>query len=230
MIERSKRTPMRTDVIAELTLPEWCSTLELTERQRLSSRLRTAWYRPGVKIIDPHRGSDSLVILLAGSVEIIGTSGDRKVSFGYRSAGEVLHVPIAMTSSLTKLEISAVSSCQVAWLEPELVDLTLTQCPGFALALCKTMAGAISSCRQQAINFAIEDVATRLRHVLRTLASTGEVRGNPTLIIKKMPTHAKLALMIGTSREVVTRQLRALQSQNEIIVDGKVAFIPVTMS
>ena len=89
--------------------------------------------------------------------------------------------------------------------------------PGMATRLLKTLAQRLRESNQQIESLALKDVQARVRQALNGLAKP---EGNEWVIPSPL-THKDIAAMVGSSREMVTRVFRELESTGVIKVEGR---------
>jgi CRP/FNR family transcriptional regulator, cyclic AMP receptor protein len=89
---------------------------------------------------------------------------------------------------------------------------------GFMRALLEALAYRVIKTSQRIGDIALCDVYHRVFNILVSLA---ERNADGSLVVQCRPTHQELASMAGTSREMVTRVLKALEEDALITADGK---------
>jgi CRP/FNR family transcriptional regulator, cyclic AMP receptor protein len=89
---------------------------------------------------------------------------------------------------------------------------------GFMRALLEALAYRVIKTSQRIGDIALCDVYHRVFNILVSLA---ERNPDGSLVVECRPTHQELASMAGTSREMVTRVLKALEEDSLITADGK---------
>lgn len=134
--------------------------------------------------------------------------GDRLGVFGFRNA----EIRCVTRSVLGKLDVETFERCMI-------------ELPSFMLFATRSMRFQILKLTSKLLEFATEDVPSRLLEALRRLPEVHEHSARDDWMVRQPPTQIELAKMIGSSREVVGRAMRLLESAGEIERRGRRVYI-----
>jgi CRP-like cAMP-binding protein len=195
--------------------PEWFHALA----QRASRRE----YACGEVLFDENEPADELVILSAGTVRLTRqTSSGESIAVGEESAPCILITPGVFDGGTNCVTGVAASNGVAYVLQPSVFEQYCLDNPKFLLRLLTDISRRV---RQTSDFIDLITVGSIRQRVARVLLDLVDECGNPAI---NLPcSQAKLALSIGTVREVVFRHLKHLQSDgvlhfhgSEIVVDN----------
>lgn len=171
----------------------------------------------------------TLYVVLTGRVKlsIIGEDG-REVSLDVQNPGDVCglvasvddgpHVGTTMTMARSRL-LAVPTPHFRAW---------LAEHPQAQQALMLELAGRLRRTYARIGSHVLLPVKERLRSLLYEMARAEGVDNGSHELVLERPTHQDLAERVGSTREVVTRALKALLEDQDFEVEGRVLRVRIT--
>lgn len=148
-----------------------------------------------------------MMALLRGSVRIsTGSADGREVVLNTITAGEVFGEIALLDGKPRTADVVAATNGKVLTIERAAVLRLLEQHPEFGLRLIEGLCGRLRATLVQLESMVFQDVATRLAASLLGLAQGKAPR-------RLDITQAALGQLVGASREIVNKRLRALAAQ-----------------
>lgn len=195
-------------------------TLGPDDRALALARMRTMRARRGQALLGRGAASNEIYFVLGGSFSVIVYSvSGREVSLRSLSPGDVFGELAAIDGLPRSASVVAESDARVAALAREDFLTFVESSPRTALWLARLLASKVRDMTDRVFELSALNVQARLHCELLRLAKAG-LGSNSPLIINPAPTHAELASRIGTHREAVTREMRALV-QHQVIRAGR---------
>jgi len=178
-------------------------------RKLVQSQLRVVRARRGQALLGRGASSTDIYFVLEGSFNVIVYSANgREVSLRTLNAGDTFGELAAVDGLPRSASVVAETEARVAALRREDFLAAVRQSPDTALWLSRMLTAKVREMNERVFELSALNVQARLHCELLRLAKTGVDPG--TLLIDPAPTHAELANRIGTHREAVTREMRAL--------------------
>lgn len=188
-------------------------------KSKLLSRLTRRRLAPRERLLNEGELARSIYIILDGILEVSRSdSSGRRIVFARRSAGQIIGEIGVLSQTVRSADVEAVTPCVVGELPAGEFYQILPQIPELSLHLLNILAFRLASAGTQALDLATQDVPTRLINCLISIATLKHVEGTAVWVIDECPTKVRLAQMVGTSREVVSRALRLLERSGEILI------------
>ncbi len=171
--------------------------------------------------------AEGLFVVASGSVRAFRTGADGREQTIHveRAVTTIAEVPVFDGGSYPST-VAAEEATVIYFLDKKLILNTLLEHPQLALAGIKLIAGRLRRCAELVETLSLREVGQRLATLLLAEAQTRGVKTPDGTKIKLKLTHNQLAARVGTVREVVTRVLLRLQTQNLIIHRGQEILIP----
>ena len=163
----------------------------------------------GKKILAFGAGDVETAILLDGTARafILGPDG-RQLTTRYARRGALLGTASSLAGGQVRLGVDAATPCVVARVDPRsLFELARTW-PGVGTIIATEAARRLDDVYRVLAAYAFGSIRERLAAHLLELAETGPAGGLTVPIAQH-----DLATAVGTAREVVTRELRALRQE-----------------
>jgi len=174
-------------------------------------------YRKGETIYDPNRRSNSIYLVVTGTVGISQLAdGGREVLLDLIRPDELfgelafLNVPL-VAERATAIEKTGLMSWNVA----EMESLIMKE-PRLAVALLQALARRNGEFTLRIASFALDSIEQRLA---RSLIRFSERLGTQeeTGVVRMMPiTHEMLSRYVGTSREIITQYMSRFRKQGRV--------------
>ncbi len=183
-------------------------------RRMLESRMRDLKVRKGRMIVSVGARQDSVFFIDAGEAQVLLYSNSgREVSVRQLARGDLFGELAALDGAPRAASIIAVSDVRARIMARSDFLACLEASPAAGLWLSRRLAGEVRRLTERIFELSALNVQTRLHCELLRLARAG---GHDRMLIQPAPTHAELANRIGTHREAVTREMRALTHLNII--------------
>lgn len=189
--------------------------LDAPSRQELISRARTLKVRKGQAVLSRGEPSNDVFVVLEGRLQAVLYSTDgREVSLRDLREGELFGELGAIDGAARSAGVVAAVDGRLLAISRETFRKVVLSSPEAALWLVRRLTWQIRGLTDRVFELSALNVRARVHCELLRMAraqSSG---------VKHELTHAELASRIGTHREAVTRELKALADQN-IIRSGR---------
>jgi CRP/FNR family cyclic AMP-dependent transcriptional regulator len=177
-------------------------------RRALDAHRRELFVRRGRTIVSAGARQDTIFFVRDGEARVLlFSSNGREVSVRSLGAGDIVGELAALDGLPRSASVLAVSDVRVRILPKADFLACLEASPEAALWLAQRLGTEVRRLTEKVFELSALNVRARLHCELLRLA-----RGptGPRTLIAPAPTHAELANRIGTHREAVTREMRAL--------------------
>jgi CRP/FNR family transcriptional regulator, cyclic AMP receptor protein len=188
------------------------------ELRHLSSLLLRTKIAKGQNVTLLQDQSCSLILIQKGKMKVSVVEGSKELTLVHAGVGHFLGEIALLTGERRSASLSAITDVEYFLLSREAFLHHTDQFPGLLHSLLKHLALRLRSSTGMICDFAFLDVYCRVQ---KTLERTAVVRADGYPSVEDRPTHQELANMVGSSREVVTRALHALEEMGVIEVKGK---------
>ena len=176
-------------------------------------------YKKKSIIINEGDSGDTLFVLLEGSVRVFGQDANGKeVTYGSIDAPSYFG-EMSLDGGPRSASIEAMTACRCAVVTRERVRTEIACSPELATELITKIISRARAATDSVRSMALKDAYGRLREALEQLASQPDENGHRK--IKIGTTHASLALQIGTSREMVSKIVRDLETGGYFLTEGR---------
>lgn len=190
----------------------------LTEpvRSAVLRRVRTIRLAKGRTLVEKDSSSTDVFLLREGTAQVVLYSpAGREVWVNTAGPGDLIGEIAALDGLPRSSSVVALSELlAIAMPAADFLNCLETS-PAAAMWLTRRLAARMRALTEQVYELSLLNVQTRIQRELLRLARTGELHDG-VFEIRPAPTHAELASRIGTHREAVTREMRALSRQNII--------------
>jgi len=162
--------------------------------------------------------SDQLFVVLKGKLKVsITDASGKEIIMSLLGAGDYFGEMAMIDGESRSATIVTTQASEVMTISRDDFHRTLMSSPELMFELLKVLARKVRIATDKLESLAFEDVYGRLVKLLIQLAKPHE----DVWIVEDSLTHQEIANMIGSSREMVTRILKALTSGGYISVDRK---------
>jgi CRP/FNR family cyclic AMP-dependent transcriptional regulator len=171
-----------------------------------------AWRRAtsGQWLIDYQDASNDVFFVVSGSVRVMIQSAGREVLLRQINAGEFFGELAAIDGQPRSSGIVAMTDIMMARMPASVFRATIHAHPQVCDRLLEILAGQIRVLANRVNEFSTLDVRYRIYAELLRL-SRPEPGREGGAIISPPPVHAEIAARVGTRREAVARELKALE-------------------
>ncbi len=185
--------------------------------ERLMSRSVVRTFPKQTVVI--HEGDDptALYVILSGRVRAYLTdAGGKEFVLATHGEGEYFGELALLDDEPRSASVATLEACRLLVLSKSAFQESLAQNPDLALQLIKGLAQRVRRLTQSARSLALKDVFGRITALLQDLA----VDSSGVLIVEERLTHQEIARRIGSSREMVSRIVKDLETGGYIEIDG----------
>lgn len=185
--------------------------------ERLMSRSVERSYPKQTVVI--HEGDDptGMYVIVSGRVRAYLTDANGKeFVLATHGEGEYFGELALLDDAPRSASVATVEPCRLLVLSRASFEECLLQNPELALQLLKGLARRVRRLTESARTLALKDVFGRITALLQDLA----VERDGALVVEERLTHQEIARRIGSSREMVSRILKDLETGGYIEVDA----------
>ena len=187
--------------------------MEPAARRETLERTRMVRARKGQALLSKGDRSTDVFFILDGRLQaLLYSASGREISLRDLVEGDLFGEMAAIDEESRSASIVALAESRLLVMSRADFRAALETSPGAASWLMRHLTARIRSLTERVFELSALNVQSRLHCELLRMAA-----GSPNgLEIRPAPTHAELANRIGTHREAVTREMRALAAQNII--------------
>ena len=179
-------------------------------RAEVTQRLHTARSPKGRTLLERGSSSRDVFFVLEGKVEVVLYSPDgREVFVTAIGAGEMFGELAALDGEPRSATIVALSDVVLAIMSQNDFMHCIENSPAAAICLARNLASQLRQSTEHIFELSALNVRVRVHAELLRLAKDGKRSANG-IEVQPPPTHSEFANRIGTNREAVTREMRAL--------------------
>lgn len=191
------------------------------EIEALAPQIEHLHYGKGELIVQRLDESGGIHLLLKGALlaNQYARSG-REVGYRRISAGGYFGEISAIDGLPRSVNIVALEDVRVARLPQPLVENLFEQSPRFMRAILEDLANLTRALTDRLFELNAVSVACRVDIELLRMAASAEGDGREA-VIHRCPTHAELAVLVGSQREPVTRELNRLAGLGIVSQTGR---------
>ena len=186
-------------------------------------------YPKGTTLFSQGETAEGVYLLRVGRVKMMTYSEDgRSIIVRVAESGEILGLPACVAGLPYESSAQAMDPCCVAFVRKSDFLTLLKSDPGAALNAIQELSLLYHKAHTQICTLGLSaSAADRLAKLFLEWSQRSDSSGAGAHI-RMTYTHEELAEMIGTSRETVTRLIRAFKDLNLIQLKGNDLFIPDT--
>jgi CRP-like cAMP-binding protein len=184
---------------------------------RLAEVARERTYPKNAVIVFEDDPGDALYLVIRGQVKVvlIGEDG-REVILSVLKEGDCFGEMALIDDQPRSAHVIAMEDADVLVLRREDFQRKLTELPGIALALLRTLSRRLREADEKIGGLVLLDVGGRVAQLLLKLADE-----NDGVNITRKITHHTIAQMVGSSRETVSRTIRELTEKGLIEISRR---------
>ena len=202
---------------ADALPPDAAERLPAALLATLASRGDNRTFAAHAILINEGDDTDSIYIVLGGRVKIYASSDEgREFVLAELGPGEYLG-ELSLSGEKRSVSVQALEPTRCCIVPSAELKQFLAENPEFAWHLTRKLMHMVRRLTGQATSLALQDVYGRVAHLLNEAAET---QGGSRVVPHKL-THQDIADRVGSSREMVTRIMKALTSGGYMAVDGK---------
>jgi CRP/FNR family cyclic AMP-dependent transcriptional regulator len=189
-------------------------------RDAVRGRLRPFQVAKGRTVVGVATRSTDVFFVVEGEMQaLLYSSNGREVSVRQIGQGDLFGELAALDDLPRTASVVAAADSRLLQMSRSDFLLCLESSPTAAMWLARRLGSEVRRLTERVFELSALNVQARLHCELLRLAKTGMGVDTP-MVIEPAPTHAELANRIGTHREAVTREMRALV-QRKIIRAGR---------
>lgn len=192
------------------------------EVEALAPQVEHLRFGKGEMIVQRHDEDGGIYLLLDGALlaNLYARSG-REVGYRRIAPGGYFGEIAAIDGLPRSVNIVALEDARLARLPQRLVLRLFEDSPRFMRALLEDMAGLTRALTDRLFELTAVSVACRVDIELLRMATAAGGDGVGEAVIHPCPTHAELAVLVGSQREPVTRELNRLAGLNIVRQSGR---------
>lgn len=182
-------------------------------------------YKPKSVIVNEGELSDSLFLILDGSVSVMvedDNDKDHKMVVAYLNAGDFFGEMslFAEQPEMRSAVIVARTQSEIAEISYERFHQVRGQFPDILYAISRQMSARLRRTTRKLKDLAFVDVSGRVAHTLLDLSQQPDAMTHPEGMQIKV-TRQELGKIVGCSREMAGRVLKSLEEEGLVAVAGK---------
>jgi CRP/FNR family cyclic AMP-dependent transcriptional regulator len=193
------------------------SNLEPAQLASIGAHAALRVYERGELIVKQGEIADSFYILAAGQVKVFVSKEEKDVIVGTLVAGEFFGEISLFDQEPRSASVEALERCYVQQLSYKSLQKVMDRSPHIAKKMMQGMSQRLRHADRQISTLALMNISGRVSRALLELA----IVSNGQKIVGQPFTQKNLADMIGASREMVNRTLRALNEAGYIEIHRK---------
>lgn len=180
-------------------------------------------YPAGAVLVSQEEPGDALFVLVRGKVKVAlySESGREVILSVFRTPGDFFGELALLDDDPRSANVLAVEPSRLLILRRRDFRALIAAHPRTALRALTELARRLRRADELISDLALLDVVARLARKLRELAATEGEAGEAGVLIRRRPTQAELAAMIGSSRETVSRALAEFARRGHIKMTGQ---------
>jgi CRP/FNR family cyclic AMP-dependent transcriptional regulator len=199
------------------------SKLSVEEQGAIAKRLVRREFRKNTKVISFGAPGNILMFIVSGSAAVVRSDKEgRLVTICEQKAGDLFGELALLVGNPRSADVITTSKSVMLELSHEDFIAHARVHGGLTFNLCRSLAEQLVSSTHRVADLVFCDVTTRLLHVLEKAAVIVDENRR---IVRERPTHDHLASLIGSSREVVSRSLAALERTGRIEQEDKTIWL-----
>jgi CRP/FNR family transcriptional regulator len=214
-------SPSITKLLRDLKMFEDFSDEELGDVEQIVTLRRFQRNELIVRQGDP---SDSVFIVLSGSVAVFRDSGMRETILSLFAAGQIFgEMSVFDKSAVRSASVRAVTTSILGIFAREDFGAMVSRSPKMSHELLQLLAERLRSANEYIENARTKDATSRLASLLLRLGEQFGTSHDGGIQINVHLTHKEMANMIGTTRETLNRTLNGFWDQK--LIDMRTRFI-----
>lgn len=177
----------------------------------------------GAIVVSQEDSGESLFVLVRGRVKVVlyGESGREVILSIFKQPGDFFGEMALLDDEPRSATVIAAERSRLLVLSRAAFQEHIAAHPRTALRVLTELSRRLRRADEVIGNLALLDVYGRLAGKLRELAAAEGEEREDGILIRKRPTQAEIAAMIGTSRETVSRALSELARRGFLEMSGK---------
>jgi CRP/FNR family transcriptional regulator, cyclic AMP receptor protein len=209
------------DLAAELARTMLFGGLDKDDLRRLAGIARETTLPAGSTLFDQGDESDGLYIVVTGIIRIYLTADDtREATINLLEDGEVIGEMALLDGLPRSAGAAALTEAKLIFIPREPFLELLDSSPGLARQIILMLCERLRAANAQVDQALFHDLRHRLMVLLRQLAVIhGRIEQDVAVVDLEL-TQGALAQMLGSSREAVNKQLRALAKEGKLRMSG----------
>lgn len=199
------------------------SVLTKEELSALATSGKVRTFQKGAIVISEGDETTSFFAIEDGEVEVYcADEGGKEVTFNVLSDGEYFGELVIISAGSRSASVRALRKSKFLVVAKTDFELCLKDNPEIMFKITKHLASRVRELTEQASDLALVEVYGRLRRWLNKLANEIDGVG----VIEKTITHLAIARQIGTSRVMVSRILKDLETGGYLVKEDNRWIMP----
>lgn len=202
-------------------LPPLFRQLDAEDQEHIRAALQPKRLSAGESVFLQGEAGSELFFIEHGRVRISRISDEgRELLITYLSSGDLLGELSVLTGAPRSADATAIDELTLHSMSADRF-MQCIQRPRIAHALMTCIAWRLHDSSERLSDLVLYNVYRNVLETLRHLAEPRLYQGATRLVVESRPTHQEIAALVGSSREVITRTLRHLQSDGKIAIEGR---------
>ena len=194
--------------------------------EALAGRCQWRRYGPDQQIVGHQDETNDAFFIVVGEIRVtIHSLSGKTVTFRDIGAGNLFGELAAIDGKPRAADVVALCETLIAAMPADVFLDLLRNDPEVSASISRQLAGLVRSLTERVFEFSTLAVKNRIHAELLRLGRD-HMEGENTAVISPVPTHAEIAARVSTQREVVTRELNALDRAGMIERRGGTLIIP----
>lgn len=194
------------------------SGLDPSDIEAISRHAITKTYSKNTIILNEGEESDSVYVILSGSVKVFLSDEDGKeIILNTQSAGEYFGELALIDNSPRSASVMTLEDTRLSMISRRDFESFILKNPEVALQLIRGLTKRLRGLTDNVKSLALMDVYGRVARTLLNLAAERDGK----MVIEQKLTQRDIANMVGASREMVSRILRDLVAGGYIAINKK---------
>ena len=187
---------------------------------------------PGGKFIS-RKGSPvtEISFVIDGQIKICRSDSNGKEAT-IALLGPGAHIGLVSLLSGNERSTDVITTCRTSLLsfDADRFQKFLQHMPSLSYKMLTSVSNRLEQTSNHLVELSLYDLSRRLALRLFEMAEVVEFSEEARLLVRQRPSHQELANMLGASREAVTRSLKQLEIDGNIIVEDDQVFVLSTPS
>ena len=202
------------------------SRLSDQQLDRLGEHCATKVFRDGTLVICEGDQTDSMYVIVAGSVRVfLGDDRGKEVTLANLGPFDYFGELAPLDESPRSASVVTTSRTTCLVIAKQDLQRCLADDPQLYLDVVRTLTSRVRALNERTRSLALKDVSGRVWSVLLDMAEEAPEAG---LVVCPRPTHQELANLVGASREMVCRVLKDMASSGRLRMEAERIVLPAT--
>ena len=197
-------------------------SLPSNEKDALTALFTAEGVKRGKFVIRESSNDSTMYFIVSGRVKVCrADSHGKEVIVAILGPGEYFGEIALLAGTPRTTDVVALIDCELLCLSGKDFIEHVEKYNGLTFSLLRGLANRLHTATSRITDLALYDVTCRVARVLMEMSKVSAVADQHLPVVEERPTHQDLAAMVGSSREVVTRALKALEDEGHIEIEDE---------